>query len=159
MLPEPCELTPGFGALRRRCDSGAAASYLRLAELGSRGTLEGGCANDIGQILATLAGIGALSAWSYLMFASAVASGLGFIASRGSGRNRFVAGFMVVALTSGPIPLWACVAVVTLVGATLKLPWRHENILLTCITLNTIVAIFYCRALGRRMRFLQYANR
>ena len=32
-------------------------------------------------------------------------------------------------------------------------------VLLTFIAFNAVVAILYCRALGRRMRFLQYANR
>ena len=116
-------------------------------------------ANDVFPILSATVATGVSIAWSCLMFASAAASGLGFIASRRSGRNRFAAGFTLVALTSGLIPPWACVAAVTLVGAMFKLPWRNENVVLMCVTFNAIVVIAYCRALARRMQFLQYANR
>ena len=109
--------------------------------------------------LAVMLAFGAFGGWVYLVFASAVASGLGEIASRRTGRNRFVAGFIVVALTSGSLPIWACVASATWAGMMFKLPWRREAVLLSFITINAIVAVFYCRALGRRMRFLQHANR
>ena len=49
-------------------------------------------------------------------------------------------------------------AAMTAATMVLKLPWRSEPLVLTFIIINAVVAVFYCRALGRRMRFLQHAN-
>lgn len=114
--------------------------------------------NQTSVILGLVLIFGAFAGWVFFVFASAVASGLGEIASRRTGRNRFVAGFVVVALSSGVLPPWACVASAMWAGMMFKLPWRPETIMLTFITLHAVVAMLYCRALGRRMRFLQYAN-
>lgn len=124
--------------------------------------LAGGApSNPTPLILGVVLAFGAFGGWVFLVFASAVASGLGEIASRRTGRNRFTAAFDVVALTSGILPPWACVASATWAGMIFNLSWRPgpAAVLLTFLTINAVLAILYCRAMGRRMQFLQYANR
>lgn len=126
--------------------------------LGSGGAIGG---PPIFTLIALVTVFGSFIAWALFLFASIVATLSGLYASRYVGRNRFTAALHVVTLTSGLFPLWAGLAMLALgCGIGLANTGRGAGIYFGCWgSANIVVAILYVKAVSRRMRFVQYANR
>ena len=111
----------------------------------------------IDAVLNSMAPFVGLCGWIYFMSASALASVFGLRASRHVGRNRFTAAVNVLMLLSPVIPLWSFAAVFTLGVAFIEL--RSPNVVFGWLALNLAILVLFARAINRRMRFVQYANR
>ncbi|NOS99956.1 MAG: hypothetical protein HOP29_04955 [Phycisphaerales bacterium] len=112
---------------------------------------------DLHEMAGILTGMAGFIGWVFLMVVSLLASGLGVVASRRVGRNRQTAAWNVVAFFSPVLPVWSAIAMAML--PILNHARSTPLTFLWWLLGNVGVAILFGIMCGRRLPYVEYANR
>lgn len=131
--------------------SGAGTIHMILMRVGAPDV------RDVMVLYCVLLMTGMSAGWVCFILASLIASVLGHLAGRHTGRNCYAAALRCVLLTGGIFPLWATTAGVEALHAVMF--GRGMATAVLWFVVNGLIGLAYVASVARRLKYLQYANR